>query len=224
MGLFAALSLAVPAAGLDKEHQPTVGPIEATFVKPVTTYVVSAQGGKGKLHYIWSNSNPCGTFAAADAPTVTWTHPDGSGPGVCPEQDVHPGTITVEVSDAHWVCTAVYSGGSGEGKGAEGGTCVLNAHLARIVATGLLRMLDHKGEVGWDPVKQQYFDAASHKALTPPPSKFTPQQIKDGLIADKGYELEGKNHADRGAREAEWDPKRGQWVDVKTDKPVTPDP
>jgi len=98
---------------------PLVSQLSAIFVSPEksTHYGVLAADPDGdELTYKWSNSNPCGTFVGTSGPTATWIHPDSDLPGACPNQAVHPGTITVVVSDGHGATQTVkYNGGSGNG-------------------------------------------------------------------------------------------------------------
>lgn len=114
---------------------PTVGPITATFAWPVTTYKVAVTGGAGKPHYAWKNTNPCGDFTGGDRAFATWSHPDSSKPGACPNQDVHPGTITVVVTDGGYSCKAVYPNGSAEGTAPKGGTCVAAGTTEQVTTT-----------------------------------------------------------------------------------------
>jgi len=118
------------AAGAAASTPPTLSPIVATFAMPVTTYTISAPtGGTPPYHYKWTNSNSCGTFLAVDAPTAEWSHPDSSDgtgadfkTGPCPNEPVHPGVITVTVTDANFVCTESYPNGSAPGGPVTGAT------------------------------------------------------------------------------------------------------
>ncbi len=106
---------------------PTVSPITATFVRPVTTYTVSASDPDGDtLHYTWKKvQDPaCGAFTGGDSPTATWSHPDKDfiPPGDCPTEPVHAAVISVEVTDGHWTCTATDTHGSAATEG-DDATC-----------------------------------------------------------------------------------------------------
>jgi hypothetical protein len=126
-----------------KPPQPDVLPITATFVHPVTTYTVEVSGGTGTIHYAWANSNSCGSFTGGNRPTATWSHPDSNdpnnpgadfAPGSCPNEPVHPGAITVTVTDENYRCVAGYSG-SGPGTSPEGGLCVADARSTTTTST-----------------------------------------------------------------------------------------
>jgi hypothetical protein len=99
-------------------NPPTLKSFKATFNQGCfcTTYTVDAADPTGgALHYTWSNSNPCGQFSGSDAATATWTHPDSTTPGACPNEPVHPGTITVVVRGGGGSLSCAYAGGSGDG-------------------------------------------------------------------------------------------------------------
>ena len=110
---------------------PVVTQFVAVFV-PLqfsTFYTVTASDPDGDaLRYAWSNSNPCGKFIwTENSRTAQWLHPDV--PGSCPQEDVHPGTITVVVRDMRQApggatvsdgqVTCVYTRGSAPGQGAQ---------------------------------------------------------------------------------------------------------
>jgi hypothetical protein len=97
---------------------PVLNSFNATFNQGCfcTSYTASATDPTGgTLHYTWTNSNPCGQFTGGDAPNATWTHPDSTNPGACPNQPVHPGSITVVIKGGGGSLTCVYAGGSGDG-------------------------------------------------------------------------------------------------------------
>ena len=130
--ILAAAGAASSAVSDNSPKPPIVDPIEATFVRPVTTYTVSVSGGTGAIHYVWANSNDCGTFTGGDQPQAAWSHPDSNDPnnpghdfqpGACPNEPVHPAAITVTVTDDHYRCVAGYSS-SAAGTAPEGGLCV----------------------------------------------------------------------------------------------------
>ncbi len=114
------------AAGFDA---PTMAPITASFYRPITTYVENATPAPGdSLTFTWSKDlqRNCGVFA--QAPTAhdqaTWSHPDASLGGNCPDENAHPGLITVVVTDGQWVCTAIYPLGSAPGIGPQPAPCL----------------------------------------------------------------------------------------------------
>jgi hypothetical protein len=79
-----------------------------------TEYAVTASDpAGGKLTYAWTNSNKCGQFTGDNNSIAEWYHPDV--PGGCPAEAVHPGVITVVVSNAAGSVTCEYSGGSADG-------------------------------------------------------------------------------------------------------------
>jgi hypothetical protein len=113
------LSPTPPCMPVDKN---TTGPVICRFVAEFdqlsfsTFYTVTAYDpAGGKLSYKWTNSNPCGKFMAEDDYTVQWAHPDSNKPGACPEQAVHPGTITVIVTSASGSVKCEYVNGSAPG-------------------------------------------------------------------------------------------------------------
>lgn len=126
--------LVLPAGGRPANAggnpMPEVSVITAVFNKPSTTYsVVATDPLDDFLTYQWSHTNarPCGNWTDPRAPTYTWNHPHRALGGDCPEEEVHPGTITVVVSDGVWNCAAVYTKGSAPGPGDAPGTCVLKS-------------------------------------------------------------------------------------------------
>jgi len=101
---------------------PTVDSFLARFdaVQRATFYSVTVSletstvaGPPPTFTYQWTNSNPCGEFTGVTSPIAEWRHPDV--PGSCPNEPVHPGFITVLVSDAEGAVKCVYSGGSAPG-------------------------------------------------------------------------------------------------------------
>ena len=78
---------------------PRITLFRATFERPITTYTVQATDPDGDaITYTWTASIQCGTFASSGA-TATWSHPDRSIGGNCPDEPVHPGAITVVAAD-----------------------------------------------------------------------------------------------------------------------------
>ena len=102
---------------------PSVGRIQVSFARPVTTYRVTATDPDGDpLSFRWTkDGSPCGVFTFAGG-VASWSHPDPP----CPTEPFHPATITVEVSDGRFTCRAVYPGGSAPGASAPG-TCTAAA-------------------------------------------------------------------------------------------------
>ena len=108
------LSLTVAAA-----NPPRLSSIIATFSRPITSYRVTVTPGDGgALTYVWTNTNSCGTFGGTQN-FASWAHPDPP----CPQEDVHPGTITVVASDGVFRCVATYPYGSAPGTGPDPGPC-----------------------------------------------------------------------------------------------------
>ena len=86
----------------------------ATFYSVTVSLETDASAGTPPAFtYQWTNSNPCGQFTGVTSPIAEWRHPDV--PGSCPNEPVHPGVITVVVSDAYGAVKCVYSGGSAPG-------------------------------------------------------------------------------------------------------------
>lgn len=111
-----AITLA-PSPTSRPNRPPKVSAIQATHFRPVTVYSVEARDPDGdELTYVWRKSaeRPCGTFISSEGNIATWSHPEPP----CPKEKVHPGTITVVVSDGegHRV-RAVYPFGSASGVG-----------------------------------------------------------------------------------------------------------
>ena len=105
-----------------------LGPIVASFERPVTSYTVHATGGSGQLTFTWLKTHlagsPCGVFkvpvqvTSGPDSTVAWSHPDKdyAPPGDCPNEAVHPATIAVKVVDAlGTIVRGVYICGSAAG-------------------------------------------------------------------------------------------------------------
>ena len=120
-----------------------VGPISAVFVRPETIYFVEASHPKGRdLTFTWTRSaSACGGFTSGTAiPTLgvdrvdgiktattqtpsdlhgqgaiaIWSHPSPE----CPhDTTVHPGTITMVVSDGENSVTRTYEKGTAAGTG-----------------------------------------------------------------------------------------------------------
>jgi hypothetical protein len=83
-----------------------------------THYTVRAFDPDGDtLSFLWSNTNTCGTFTwNSKSPKAVWVHPHTSIGGNCPDEEVHPGTISVTVSDGNGIVeTFAYEGGSASG-------------------------------------------------------------------------------------------------------------
>jgi len=79
---------------------PKIARFYATFERPTTTYHVEASDPDGDaLTYSWTFNVTCGTTAGGNSTTATWSHPDRSIGGNCPDEPVHPGSITVTVTD-----------------------------------------------------------------------------------------------------------------------------
>ena len=79
---------------------PKIARFYATFERPTTTYHVEASDPDGDaLTYAWSFNVACGTTAGGNSTTATWSHPDRSIGGNCPDEPVHAGSITVTVTD-----------------------------------------------------------------------------------------------------------------------------
>ncbi len=141
-----ALSVAAPsfsgagiAAGV---AAPQLTPITATFYPPITTYVEDATAAPGdRLTYTWTKDTQrdCGVFqqGATAQNQATWSHPDTAGGGNCPDEQFHPGVITVVVTDGQWQCTATYPLGSAPGIGPTPPPCVeVNPVTATPTPTG----------------------------------------------------------------------------------------
>jgi hypothetical protein len=113
IGLWLAAAAAVTAAAA----QPTMSSIQAVFERPTTTYSVTISGADPQsFQFDWTKqqTNPCGTFTQS-GPEATWSHPDASLGGNCPDENIHPATISVEAISADWRCTATYPSGSAGG-------------------------------------------------------------------------------------------------------------
>ncbi len=79
---------------------PRITLFRATFARPTTTYAVEATDPDGDaLTFAWAFTTNCGTTSGGNATTATWSHPDRSIGGNCPDEAVHPGAIAVTVSD-----------------------------------------------------------------------------------------------------------------------------
>jgi hypothetical protein len=94
-------------------------PVRSATLYSVTVSVATSTvtGTAPVFSYAWSNSNPCGQFTGTTSPVAEWRHPDV--PGSCPNEPVHPGVITVVVSDAYGAVKCVYNGGSAPGNMAQ---------------------------------------------------------------------------------------------------------
>lgn len=104
-----------PTVAPSRNRPPEVGPVLATYLRPVTVYSVRAEDPDGDgLTFAWSKTGTsCGTFQA-DGNIATWSHPEPP----CPEERAHPARITVVVSDGHGNrIRAVYPHGSAAGEG-----------------------------------------------------------------------------------------------------------
>jgi len=115
-------TLAPVGGGAQAAEPPNISAIDATFSFPVTTYGVLATDPDGdSITYRWEKTKErdCGTLTGANTDTFKWSHPHPP----CPNEDFHPGTITVTVSDGTFNCKAVYPNGSREGIGPEPEPC-----------------------------------------------------------------------------------------------------
>ena len=101
-----------------RKRLPCIGPITAVLSPPSTTYTVEVDPealANEDFTFKWTKTgDPCGTFEHDDIydNVIVWNHPhppcgDGS----------HSATITVEVSDNEFTCTATYTAGSNPGTG-----------------------------------------------------------------------------------------------------------
>jgi len=110
----AGTTTAAPSGSAPANKPPVVGPIVANLIPTNTFYNVTATDPEGdKLTYVWTKSNPCGSFTFQDG-TAVWAHPHPP----CPNEEFHPGTITVVVTDGHGnAVTRTYEGGSQTGTG-----------------------------------------------------------------------------------------------------------
>src|SRR6185503_3006989 len=94
-----------PGGSSSPNRPPNVGGIIATFVQPVTSYTVQASDPDGDpLRYSWTSTNPFGTYTGATTQTFAWSHPHPP----CPDETSHPGTITVQINDEHYILTRNY--------------------------------------------------------------------------------------------------------------------
>ncbi|HEY4887127.1 MAG TPA: hypothetical protein VIJ58_00930 [Candidatus Dormibacteraeota bacterium] len=96
---------------------PSMSSIQAVFERPTTTYSVTITGADPQsFEFDWTKqqANPCGTFTQS-GPEATWSHPDLSLGGNCPDENFHPATITIEAFSKDWRCTATYPNGSAGG-------------------------------------------------------------------------------------------------------------
>jgi hypothetical protein len=118
-------------------HPPKITEFSASFVAPLTTYQVLATdpdpGDTGRLKFTWAKKQlkPCGVFTPRGQ-IATWSHPDASfkPPGDCPDEPVHPATITVSVSDGKGEsCTVTYPHGSAPTPGFDPGETCKNVGL-----------------------------------------------------------------------------------------------
>lgn len=107
------LASIAPVASADNSP-PDVGPIKAELSPPRTIYVVEASDPDGdNLSYVWEWDISCGEISFSGERAV-WTHPHPP----CPNEDFHPGTITVRVSDDRSApISRVYTMGSASGVG-----------------------------------------------------------------------------------------------------------
>jgi hypothetical protein len=116
--------------------------IQVVFERPTTTYSVTISGADPQsfqFDWIKEQTKPCGTFTQS-GPEATWSHPDASLGGNCPDENFHPATITVEADTKSWRCTATYPNGSEGGPPTAPlfgppGTCVAITQGSPIAAT-----------------------------------------------------------------------------------------
>jgi hypothetical protein len=94
--------------------EPRVSRIKVTFVVPVSTYTVKATDPQSKgLSYSWHKvqKKPCGVFTWT-GPKATWSHPDATLGGDCPNENFHPALVYVDVSNGQYTCRASWPYGS----------------------------------------------------------------------------------------------------------------
>jgi hypothetical protein len=109
--------IAVSAIAAAAGQPPSTSSIRAVFQRPTTTYSVTISGADPQsFEFEWSKeqTRSCGTFTQS-GPEATWSHPDASLGGNCPDESVHPATIAVEAFGNGWRCTATYPNGSAGG-------------------------------------------------------------------------------------------------------------
>jgi hypothetical protein len=109
--------IAVSAIAAAADQPPSMSSIQAVFQRPTTTYSVTITGADPQSFEVeWSKeqTSSCGTFTQS-GPEATWSHPDASLGGNCPDENVHPATIAVEAFGNGWRCTATYPNGSAGG-------------------------------------------------------------------------------------------------------------
>jgi hypothetical protein len=116
-----------------------------------TSYRVSFYDPGANFTYTWSKGpNPqgeervCGVFAVDpfDPSKASWKHPDAAANGDCPDEAVHPASITVVFTDGYWTCTVVYRFGSDDDGQTDGIFC---PH--RVIAYGPARRYEDASSI-----------------------------------------------------------------------------
>ena len=107
--------LATGTSGQQANRPPEAGAIQATQVGTTTSYTVqNVRDPDGDtLRYLWTTTNQCGPPVGHSTPTLSWPHPHPP----CPEEPVHPATITVTIDDGRFSIRREYLRGSAAGLG-----------------------------------------------------------------------------------------------------------